>query len=155
MNGTRFEIEQILKLGLGPQQEKWFQDYLNSMHEVEVVSIKEVLSEDELQMLSECVEFKKKECYRNAHLLTMMFPEECQYVEGKVMLDVGLSIDHAWNKIRGKYVDVTFELVLGDDVTKTQYAAVGEYDWLTIHDVTTETGVYGEIYRELYIKKNC
>lgn len=153
--GIRFEIEQILKLGLGPQQEKWYRDYLEALHEVEVVPLSEVMTDEELTLVKECLEILPKQCYRNAHLLTLMFPKDCQYVEGKVMLDIGLSIDHAWNKFRGKYVDVTFELALKDDVTKSQYAAVGEWDLKVIHDVTSETGMYGEIYKELYIKKNC
>lgn len=36
-----------------------------------------------------------KECYKNAHLLTLLFPDRVQYVEGKT--NVFIPINHAFN----------------------------------------------------------
>jgi hypothetical protein len=56
------------------------------------------------------------------------------------------------------YVDLTFELALGEDVTKEGYVMLGAYDAKTLRRVTNKTGYYGGIYNELlledYNKKN-
>lgn len=52
-----------------------------------------------------------KGCYRNAHLLTLLFPDRVQYVEGKT--NAFIPIDHAFNRVGDKYIDITFEFALG------------------------------------------
>lgn len=52
-----------------------------------------------------------KECYKNAHLLTLLFPDRVQYVEGKT--NVFIPIYHAFNRVGNKYIDITFEFALG------------------------------------------
>jgi hypothetical protein len=49
------------------------------------------------------------------------------------------------------YVDLTFELALGEDVTKEGYVALGAYDAKTLRRVTRKTGYYGGIYNQLYL----
>ena len=40
--------------------------------------------------------------------------------------ELGIGIEHAFNKIKDKYVDITAELVLGKDVTKEDYISIIE-----------------------------
>lgn len=91
-------------------------------------------------------------CYKNAHLLTKIIPGAV-YVEGKVTCLGAFGIEHAWNKIGDKYVDITMELALGRDVNEEEYMSLGEYDEETITRITNKTEFYGNIYNELYKEK--
>ena len=62
-------------------------------------------------------------------------------------------IEHAWNKVGDKYVDITMELALGRDVNEEEYMSLGEYDEETITRITNKTEFYGNIYNELYKEK--
>lgn len=93
-----------------------------------------------------------QQCYRNAHLLCQLFPERVQYCEGKVLAFT--PIEHAFNRIGDKYVDITFEFALNDtELLQHEYVVFGEYDLQTINRVTKETGYYGDIYRNVYIER--
>lgn len=89
-----------------------------------------------------------KECYKNAHLLTLLFPDRVQYVEGKT--NVFIPIDHAFNRVGNKYIDITFEFALGLDPTQYEYVAFGEYPAGVIEEIANKTGYYGDIYRFCY-----
>lgn len=89
-----------------------------------------------------------KGCYKNAHLLTLLFPDRVQYVEGKT--NVFIPIDHAFNRVGNKYIDITFEFALGLDPTQYEYVAFGEYPAGVIEEITDQTGYYGDIYRFCY-----
>ena len=58
---------------------------------------------------------------------------------------------HGTKKVGDKYVDLTFEIALGEDPTKELYMALGEYNLTTITMVTSETGYYGSIYNQRFI----
>lgn len=85
-------------------------------------------------------------------MLATLFPDVL-YCEGKVTCFGSLSIDHAWNKVGDKYVDITLELALQQDVTEEQYMVLGEYDEKTINKVAQQTGYYGQIFQALYLSK--
>ena len=96
---------------------------------------------------------EKRMCFKNAHMLTCLFPDRVKYVEGEVTIcGGGIGIEHAWNLVDGEhYVDLTFELALGEDVTKEGYVMLGSYDSKTLRRVTHKTGYYGGIYNQLYL----
>lgn len=71
-----------------------------------------------------------------------------QYVEGKT--NVFISIDHAFNRVGNKYIDITFEFALGFNPTQYEYVAFGEYPAGVIEEITDQTGYYGNIYRFCY-----
>ena len=72
-----------------------------------------------------------------------------QYVEGKT--NVFIPIDHAFNRVGNKYIDITFEFALGFlDPTQYEYVAFGEYPAVVIEEITEQTGYYGNIYRFCY-----
>lgn len=148
------QTEHFVKV-CGGMQKAFFEKQLKDFHEVRCVSISDVFSKDEMRLIKSVVKPKKKECYRNAHLLTLLFKDRVKYVEGKVAICGGvLGIDHAWNKVGDKYIDVTFEMVLNNDPTKELYMSLGEYDLETITSITSETGYYGGIYNQLFINQN-
>lgn len=89
-----------------------------------------------------------KGCYRNAHLLTLLFPDRVRYVEGKT--HTVIPIDHAFNRVGDKYIDITFEFALELDPTQYEYVAFGEYPAGVIEEITNQTGYYGDIYRFCY-----
>ena len=62
-------------------------------------------------------------------------------------------IEHAWNKVGDKYVDITMELVLDRDPTKEEYMALGEYEQETVVSICSEVGFYGSVYLILYNKQ--
>lgn len=75
--------------------------------------------------------------------------DRVQYVEGKT--NVFIPIDHAFNRVGNKYIDITFEFALGFlDPTQYEYVAFGEYPAGVIEEITDQTGYYGNIYRFCY-----
>lgn len=62
-------------------------------------------------------------------------------------------IEHAWNKVGDKYVDITMELALEKDPAQEEYMVLGEYDQETVIDICNEVGFYGSIYPILYNKQ--
>ncbi|MBQ2855525.1 MAG: hypothetical protein IJE78_00580 [Bacteroidaceae bacterium] len=76
------DIEAYAALASGNQQE-YFKGLLNVAKPVEVVSIKDVFTNDEIKMIKRLVRPKKKMCYRNSHLLTTLFSDKVKYVEGR------------------------------------------------------------------------
>ena len=147
------DIEAYAALASGNQQE-YFKGLLNVAKHVEVVSIKDVFTKDEIKMIKRLVRPKKKMCYRNSHLLTLLFPDKVKYVEGKIFLPfIGLPIDHAFNRVGDKYVDVTVELALKEDVTEHEYIEFAEYDSEQIDSAAYETGYYGEYYKFYWMKR--
>lgn len=154
LNLAIVEMEQMVELTKNavPRQKKWFEDMLRVAKPITISRMKDVLTPEQIEVIQEVIKPEKKQCYKNAHLLTCLYPE-WKYCEGKVCAPFG--IDHAFNKVGDKYIDITFELALNDDPTKYDYAVIGEYDLDTIDEVTSQTGVYGEIYRHKYLKSQC
>lgn len=132
------EMRAFLQMGLNPKQRQYFADTIAVAKRVEIV--RDVLKP------------QPQQCYRNAHLLCQLFPERVQYCEGKVLAFT--PIEHAFNRIGDKYVDITFEFALNDtELLQHEYVVFGEYDLQTINRVTKETGYYGDIYRNVYIER--
>lgn len=120
------EMRAFLRLDLNPRQHKYFSDTIDVAKRVEVVPVSEVFNEREIELIRRVVRPEKQACYKNAHLLTLLFPERVRYCEGKTLAII--PIDHAFNKVGDKYVDITFEMVLKDDkFTGYEYVVFGEY----------------------------
>ena len=146
------ELRKWKQLSLNPKQQQWFDDLLDIAKVVEVVRLADVFNDREIEQIRRVVGPEVKGCYRNSHLLTLLFTDRVQYVEGQTYTGV-FGIDHAFNRIGDKYVDITFELAFNDDPTQYEYVAFEEYPADVIQSVTEETGYYGEVYRHLYIEK--
>lgn len=147
------ELRQMLELAenmdLDPKQIKWYRYLLDVAKPVKCVLAADVLEDYQLDYIKHVIKPKKNECYRNSHLLTNAFPE-ILYVEGKV--DVPFEIDHGFNRVGDKYIDITFEFALGENPREYPYLSIGEYDARMVMELALETGYYGEYYKYLYIK---
>lgn len=138
----------FLRLDLPDRQRQYFTDTIAVAKRVEVVKAADVFDEREIELIRRTVRPVVKECYKNAHLLTLLFPDRVQYVEGKT--NVFIPIDHAFNRVGNKYIDITFEFALNENPSIYEYVTFGEYDANAIRKAVLETGYYGEIYKWLY-----
>jgi hypothetical protein len=146
------EMRVFLKLGLHPKQEQYFADTIAVAKRVEIVRAADVFSDYELEIIRDVLKPQKQQCYRNAHLLCQLFPERVRYCEGKT--NAFIPIDHAFNRVGNKYVDITFEFALNDpDLLGYEYVVFGEYDLPEIERMTKKTGYYGDVYRLAYMEK--
>ena len=136
---------------LSSGQRKYYDAMLKNAKNVECVSLSEVFTEREIRLIAKAINPREKECYRNAHLLTQLFPDRVRYVEGQTAV-CGISIDHAFNKVDDKYVDLTLEFCLKENIKEKEYLSIGEYDIKTITEVALETQYYGDIFRNIFIK---
>ena len=154
-NNIIFEHWRKFALLSSDKQQKYFRRKIKDGHTVKCVSARDVFTDDELRKIHAYCMIEPKMCYRTAFRLTNLFPDRVKYVEGEVTIfNGGIGIDHAWNLVDGThYVDLTFELALGEDVTRETYVALGEYDTDVIRDVAVKTQTYGNVYNELYLDK--
>lgn len=146
------EMRAFLRLDLPDRQRQYFTDTIAAAKRVEVVKAADVFDEREIELIRRTVRPVVKECYKNAHLLTLLFPDRVKYAEGKTNTGF-FSIDHAFNRVGDKYVDITFEFALKDEPTGYEYVVFGEYDLDTINRISDKTGYYGDYYRALYIER--
>lgn len=65
-----------------------------------------------------------KECYRNAGKLAMDVPG-VDYIEGEISYH-GIPIEHAWNKIDGKYFDITKDILFPKNSDYAEYVKIIE-----------------------------
>lgn len=143
------EMRAFLRLGLPERQRKYLADTIDVAKRVEVVPAADVFNEREIELIRRVVRPEVKGCYRNAHLLTLLFPDRVRYVEGKT--HTVIPIDHAFNRVGDKYIDITFEFALELlDLTQYEYVAFGEYPAGVIEEIANKTGYYGDIYRFCY-----
>lgn len=145
------DLEGFASLVSGNQKE-YFMDILSIAKPVEVVSILEVFTDEEIRMIKRVVRPKKKMCYMNSHKLTDLFPDKVRYVEGRFSF-IGIPIDHAFNRVGDKYIDITVELALKEDVSEHEYIAYAEYDSDEIYEAAIETGYYGDYYKNYWLKE--
>lgn len=146
------ELRKWKQLTLNPKQQQYFDDLLAVAKVVEVVRLSDVFNDREIEQIRRIVRPEIKGCYRNSHLLTLLFPDRVRYVEGQTYTGF-FCIDHAFNRVGDKYVDITFELALNDDPTGYEYVTFAEYPAATIAEVCDRTGYYGEVYRTLYVER--
>ena len=148
------EIKAISNLDLMPKQKKFYLDLLEVAKPVEVVSIKEVFDKIDISLIKKAINPRKKECYKNAHLLSTLFPD-VKYCEGKANFSFSglhnINFDHAFNLVGDKYIDITVELAL-KEFGKYQYVLFGEYSLEEIERVSEITGYYGEYFKHIYLE---
>lgn len=123
---------------------------------VDIVPLSEVFSDEEIEEIKKRVRPQPKMCYENAWKLMDRFyyegKHDIKYCEGYLNMK-GLPIEHAFNKVDGKYVDVTIELALGKPVDSDTYVVIGEFDEDTVRDILLDNGYYGNIYDSIELKK--
>lgn len=142
-------LYQLASITKGSDAGRFYETKANAAIDVHVVRCSEVLTEQEIDWIKSVLIPKKKECYRNALLLAQRLGGE--YIEGQMFFCFG--IDHAFNKIRGKYIDITKEFALGEDPTQTEYISIGEYTPEEALKATMSSQRYGGVF-EYYLMHN-
>ena len=151
-NNLLKELQAFQQMMSGSQRE-FYDAMLKDARCVTCTPLKELFTPREIALMRSSICPQKNECYRNAHLMALYFPD-VQYVEGKVQLDCGLGIEHAFNRRGDRYFDITWELVLHNSVKDVPYLSIGEYTATQINEIAVENGYYGDIFRHLYIKNH-
>lgn len=133
------EMRALLQLNLPDRQRQYLIDTIAVAKRVEVVKAADVFDEREIELIRRTVRPVVKRCYKNAHLLTLLFPDRVQYVEGKT--NAIIPINHAFNRVGDKYIDITFEFALELDPTQYEYVAFGEYPAGVIEEITKKRDI--------------
>lgn len=134
-------------------QAELFKQKLADADSVDIVSIYDVFNEEEIEQIKRSVNPQPKCCYENAYKLAdRIHDRNITYVEGYLNMK-GLPIEHAFNCVDGKYVDITIELGLGRNVKEDTYVKIGEFDINEVREVLVENGYYGNIYDSIFLKK--
>ena len=120
------QMRQMASITSGKQKE-FFNFKLEHAKEVAPVSIRDVFTVEEIERIKREVRPEKKHCFKNATLMTQLFPDVV-YVEGELGIAGVIGTEHAFNRKGDKYFDVTIEMCLGSDVTKESYVSILEED---------------------------
>jgi len=136
-------------------QQAMYQQKLKDADSVDVVPLSEVFSEKEINEIKRRVHPQMKACYENAWKLCDRFQfdgkHDIKYCEGYLNMK-GLPIEHAFNKVDDKYVDITVELALNRDIEDT-YVVIGEYDTYKVREILLQNEYYGNIYETIFLNK--
>ena len=147
-------LELISKNSSGVQQ-KLFQQKLKDANSVDVVPLTEVFSKDEIKEIKKRIHPQPKCCYENAWKLCDRFEYEgnhkIEYCEGYMNFK-GIPIEHAFNKVDDKYVDITAELALNKKIEDT-YIVLGTYSTDNVREILVQNGFYGDIYNTIFLNK--
>ena len=147
-------LEFFAKNTSGVQQEMYKQK-VKDADSVDVVPLREVFSEEEIDEIKKRVHPQMKACYENAWKLCDRFEyegkHEIKYCEGYLNMK-GLPIEHAFNCVDGKYVDITVELALNRPIEDT-YITIGEYSTDEVREILIQNEYYGDIYNTIFLNK--
>lgn len=97
-------------------------------------------------------DIRMKECYRNAGNLAITVPG-VDYVEGEISYH-GIPIEHAWNKIDGKYFDITKDILFPHNSDYAEYVKVIELDVKEYSRFLFKYKHWGGFILEKYLKDN-
>ncbi len=154
-------IMQMLKFfaqNMSGVQQEYYKQALKDANSVDIVPLSEVFTPDEIVEIKKRIHPKPKCCYENAYKLCDRFEYEgnhdIKYCEGYLNMK-GLPIEHAFNKVDGKYVDITIELALHRNIKDEgdTYVTIGEYDTNEVREILVQNGYYGEIYNTIFLNK--
>ena len=120
---------------------------------VKVTPMSEVFTEKELLRIKK-LNPKVKQCYKNSSDLARLFPGRVQYVEGKSLV-CGVPIDHAFNKVGDKYVDMTLDLVLNDNVRLKEYISLLEISYEEVVRLNSISSFLGDCFVSKYKMTLC
>ena len=129
----------------GVSEKKWHKYCLDNAKVVEIKSVYDVLTNEEIERLKEYFPPMQGRCYENAHKATTICNVE--YVEGYTVVG-GYPLKHAFNKRGNDHFDVTLEMVLG--FLGTEYVSLCEIDGLECTRIALRTGHYGNYCTYLY-----
>lgn len=135
-------------------QKKFYTDMLNDAQSIDIVSVYEVFDDDTIDKIINRIQPEMKGCYQNAYrLCDRIFDVRytIKYCVGYMNYH-GIPIEHAWNSVNGKYIDITKEFALQKPLDEDTYVLIAEYDVNTMRDLAVQAGTYDGLY--LQQKKN-
>jgi len=99
---------------------------------------------------------KLHQCWKNASNIVIHNPiKDIKYCEGYYAGIGGIPVEHAWNKIDGRYFDITRTLWRSDAIsTNTEYAAIIELDVVELIKVMQLTKHYGPYSPYIFLHQN-
>ena len=134
-------------------QQELFKQKVKDADSVDVVPLSEVFTEEEIKEIKKRIHPQPKCCYENAWKLCDRFEYEgkhdIKYCEGYLNMK-GLPIEHAFNKVDDKYVDITIELALNRKIEDT-YVTIGEFDTDNVREILLQNQFYGDIYNTIFL----
>ena len=139
-------------------QQELYQQKVKDAESVDIVPLSEVFTPEEIADIKKRVHPQPKMCYENAWKLCDRFEYEgnhkIEYCEGYLNMR-GFPIDHAFNKVDDKYVDITIELALGRNVAEEgdTYITLGTYNTDEVRKILLQNGFYGDIYNTIFLNK--
>lgn len=136
-------------------QSELYKQKVKDADSVDICSLSEVFSKEEISQIKKVVRPKPKMCYENAWKLCDRFGydgHDIKYVEGYINFK-GLPIEHAFNIVDGKYVDITIELALKKDPSEDTYVKIGEFTTDEVREILLQNKYYGQIYDTKFLNK--
>lgn len=127
---------------------------IDNANSINIVTLDQVFSAEEINEIKRLVRLEKKECYKNATNFALMFSNRVKYCEG-IFNYKGIPIDHAFNIVDDKYyVDLTREFVLQEPnlTTDDTYVCFGTYTADELLEVMEATMYYGGVFEYLFRK---
>jgi len=155
------QIIEILKFyatNMSGVQQELYKQKIKDADSVDIVPLSEVFTTEEIKEIKRRIQPKPKMCYENAYKLCDRFAydhnHDIKYCEGYLNMK-GFPIDHAFNCVDGKYVDITIELALGRNVAEEgdTYITLCKYDIDKVREILLQNGFYGEIYNTIFLNK--
>ena len=121
---------------------------------VEITSIYDIFSPEEIKQIKKYVKPQMKQCYKNAYHMADFFEDlGVEYVEGYLNMN-GLPIEHAFNVIDGKYFDITMELALKKHFDRERtdtYVSIGTFSVNEVRKILLQNEFYGQIYETTFL----
>lgn len=121
-------------------QGRFYKTKANKAKPIQLTSVKELFSEEELNELLRNVKPKMHGCFQTAQRLSMFYGFE--YVEGEWGIGGGLGIEHAFNRKGDKYFDLTSEIVLKKNVEEEEFVSIAEFSAKFVMSACIELEVY-------------
>lgn len=147
------ELKELSKIG-NERQRAYIEQVLKDAKPIKCVPLDEVFTPAEIRTIKKVLRPKKRQCYRNSALMTELFPDKCKYVEGYGWNGI-FKVEHAFNRVGDKYIDITYELVLRVDVSELPYVALieAERDEI-ISDIQAHDNITGDYYLHTFLKNS-
>jgi predicted transcriptional regulator len=138
-----YGLKQIREITSG-RQRKYYNALLDIAKDVTISPLADVLTDEEIHTVKTIIKPEKKQCFKNAYLFSYLF-NGAEYVEGQMSVANLFGISHAFNKFRGKYIDITAEIALKVEHNEEYYLSFVELSFQEAALITEKNGFFGDI----------
>ena len=146
-------FNQIRDITTGKQRLFWDWKAQNakSINIVNISEIRKEYPEIDDYLNNKHTKIVQKECYKNAGQLTLAI-SGVTYIEGEISYH-GIPIEHAWNKIDGKYFDITKDILFPDKSIYNEYVGIIELNDKEFRNYILSTRTWGGFIAEEFMKQ--